>query len=491
MTPRSWLVVLVAVVAGLLVGGAPAGARSGYGRVSLDRWAYTAHENQGYLRITLRRTDTNGDEWVRYGVRQHTAENGKDFVAIPNSLAHFADGEDTTSFRVRIIDRGMSAPPVYATVYTYGSYPAKLVSPHQAEITILRDDPLDARDPANPLGAPGEPATGNPLAGVRFFIPGWDSPAGAAAAHIARSNPGWAQALNLVANEPIAKRWWMWNTPGDPSGPVSRVLEDEEARQPGSVIQLADYSLVHGRCTGNWSDSPGLVRHYQRWIDGLARGIGNFKVAFFLEIDSLITTGCLSHHGYQVRIGELNYAINRLEAQPHVVVYIDGGAADATDWRQMARMLDEAGVHNAQGFFLNSTHFDWTTNEIAYGQKIARSLGGVHFVVATHQNGRGPLVPANRVRDGNEVLCNPAGRGMGPLSTQTGYKWVDGFLWFMGVAGSGGKCVPGAPALGKFWPAYAVMLVRNAVFCVTGPRHRLARSGQPYMPYDPRLGCRR
>ena len=93
----------------------------------------------------------------------------------------------------------------------------------------------------------------------------------------------------------------------------------------------------------------------------------------------------------------------------------------------------------------------------------------MHFVVDTHGGGRSPLAPASRVRQGNEVLCNPPGRGLGPLGTNTGYMWVDAFSWFDSPGRSGGKCVPGAPGTAVFWPAYAAMLVANRVSHVTGP----------------------
>src|SRR5258706_3697859 len=147
-------------------------------------------------------------------------------------------------------------------------------------------------------------------------------------------------------------------------------------------------------------------------------------------MDSLITSPCLTSRARSVRISELHYAITTLERNPHLVVYVDAGAADALPWRVAASLLNQEGVHQAQGFFLNSTHFDWTTTEVAYGERIARALGGVHFVVNTGENGQGPLVPRDRAHQGNEVLCNPPGRGLGPkATTETGYAWVDGFAW--------------------------------------------------------------
>jgi endoglucanase len=127
-------------------------------------------------------------------------------------------------------------------------------------------------------------------------------------------------------------------------------------------------------------------------------------------------------------------------------------------------------VAKIQGFFLNATHFDWTRNEIRYGRKISRLTGGKHFVINTGVNGRGPLRPRDIVKQGLEVLCNPVGRGLGPKpSTHTGYRGADMFAWTTNPGESGGQChdqpgyqMAGAPPTGQYWPAYGLMLVRNA-----------------------------
>ena len=93
--------------------------------------------------------------------------------------------------------------------------------------------------------------------------------------------------------------------------------------------------------------------------------------------------------------------------------------------------------------------------------------GGKHFVVNTGSGGRGPLVPADPVHQGNEVLCNPAGRGLGPKpTTAPGYRNVDAFEWMMDPGESGGQCVPGAPPTGDYWAAYGLMLIHNAGYSV-------------------------
>ncbi len=449
------------------------------GTVQLDQSAYTAHEDQGELTITIERSgDLSQAEHVGYGVKQQDGQDGIDFDAIPSTYITMAPGQSTYSFQVTIIDQGMNAPPVHALAYVYGSWPDALGDNSNSVITILHDDPLAPRDAADPLGV--GPVNGNLVAGAKLYVDPDSAPAQAQQSY-EHSNPQWASLLGDIAGEPGAHRFYMWNMGANVAGQVSHYLEGTQVQEPGTTVMLSTYSLVHSYC--GYTATPAMESEYDNFISQVAAGIGNFHVIFFLELDSLITAPCLSHQQLAIRDAELRYAVSALEADPHTLVYLDGGAADAASASRQAAYLRGAGVAQAQGFFLNSTHFDWTTTELHYGQEIARMLGGAHFIVNTGENGRGPLRPANLVKDGNEVLCNPPGRGLGPLSVtggvaqQTGYTDADGLLWFSNPGGSGGPCVPGAPPTGEYWPAYAVMLARNWVDKVTGPSESLLQTG--------------
>ncbi|MFZ1993862.1 MAG: glycoside hydrolase family 6 protein [Solirubrobacteraceae bacterium] len=449
------------------------------GVVQLDQPAYTAHENQGYLSITVTRTgDLSAEEHVGYGVKRQDAQPGIDFDIVPNHYITLAPGQDSYTFNVRIIDQGMTATPVHALAYLYGSWPDSLGPNNNALVTILHDDPIEARDTANPLGVPG-PYDGNPLAGTKFYVDP-DSGAARAQAGLRHSHPAVAGLLGNIASEPGAHRFYMWNMGSNVSGQVAHYLEGTQVQDPGTTVMLSTYTLVHDRC--GYTATPAVAARYENFVHQMAEGIGNYHVVFFLELDSLITAPCLTHGQLAIREAELRYAVSALEADPHVVVYLDAGAADAVTYHKMANLLRASGVAQAQGFFLNSTHFDWTSSEIHYGQQISRLLGGAHFVVNTGENGRGPLVPKQRVGHGNEVLCNPPGRGLGPLSVsgdvaqQTAYAQTDGLLWFSNPGGSGGQCVPGAPPTGVYWPQYAAMLARNWVNKVSGPKFHLLES---------------
>jgi endoglucanase len=457
--------------------------------VFLSRSSYTANESQGLLTITIERSGTtalNSVETVHYGVKQvrNSARNHVDFDTVPNRLATFEPGQTSFIFHVKILDNGIYGTSLHAQAYIYGASPRPLGSPTNANITILRNDPLQTRVPLNPLAiteaGPGgilaAAPDADPLQGAKFYIPGRASTPGKAAARIARKQPKLAKQLDVIADAPIGYRFWYWNTQHNTAGLVAHYLEDAERKQPGTTVQLTTYSLIHGK-RGSTA-TPAFAAKYANWIKNVATGIGNFHVVMFLELDSLITAGGLTSKERAIRFGEISNAVQTLEQDPHVAVYIDAGAADAVNWQKAAKWLAQSDVKQAQGFFLNSTHFDWTTKEVRYGQQIAQRLGGVHFVVNTGGNGRGPLENKDKVKNGNEQLCNPVGRGLGPWSTSTGFKYVDALMWMAVPGNSGGACRPGAPPTAVFWPAYAESLVHNADYKITGPHEPLIRQGK-------------
>lgn len=448
----------------------------------LDAPAYVVHESAGQLVVNLVRSPlealqagsigyaTSGDGFnpttnspFQCGASICTATSD-DFTSLHGTLK-FEAGQTTVALSIPIADHGFATVPKTFRIGLFNT--GSLVGdPSSAVVTILEDDPAPPIQPGNPLGLPVAPTGGNPLAGARFFV---DPQSEAATA--ARRNP----ALSVIASQPGTARFgvFSYGSPyvGNIQTAVSRYLTRAASTSPGAVPLLATYTLVHG-VKGN-GDSPAQVAAYHSFIDGFAQGIGSYRAVLFLEMDSVITMPSLNAHGQQTRLGELSYAISTLTANcPHIVIYLDAGAADALHARDAAGYLNRAGIAKIQGFFLNATHFDWTSKEIRYGNQISAMTGGKHFVVNTGENGQGPLVPPNIVSYGNEILCNPINRGLGPKpTTKTGYPKVDLFAWTTNPGESGGQCsdqpgyeLPGAPPTGAYWSKYAAMLVKNANF---------------------------
>jgi endoglucanase len=459
------------LVIGCLLVPAAAQARRTSDGFEMSAANYTVREDAGRATITVVRGDTRAEGHVAYiavgmghrcGASACTAtppDNGDtpaDFGSTKGWL-DFPRGVGRESFSVPIVDHHFATIDKTVSLGLFASYPQGRSGDTHAVLRIRGDDPAPPRNDANPLELSATPPAGDPLRGARFFV---DHDA-----VVARAAAG-APELRAIAAEPGVARFGAFSG-ADVGLAVNRYLIRADAQGPGTVPMLATYELVDGHC-GNYTPNSTDVGHYHSFIARLAHAIGSHRAVLFLELDALISSGCLSRDGVGVRERELREAIASLQAHcPHLVVYLDAGAADAIRAQRTAQMLRRSGVDRIQGFLLNATHFDWTSREIRYGERISRLTGGAHFVINTGTNGRGPLTPPNPARQGNEVLCNPPGRGLGPRpTTHTGYLNLDAFEWTTNPGESGGACVPGAPPTGYYWPQYALMLVRNAVYRV-------------------------
>jgi endoglucanase len=375
-----------------------------------------------------------------------------------------------------------------------------------AEACATPDSHPATRNPANPLDLPVPPPPGNPLTGAQFFV---DGPAhGAAAGAIARlvgldpkhisdsetwgkfydrlqsgpiaaklgRNPGLAHKVKLlekIASEPEANRFSLYSGGGGPGaiyGQVHKILCHNMQADPGTVPIFTTFFLYQaGYCE---SKSDILVHRgtFQRQIDEMARGIDKRPAVMLLELDAIGASHCMQSTGaLPYWEANIRYEVDKMAALPHTVVYVEGGYADGNSPGYTASVLRAVDVGKIRGFFTNDTHEDWTISEIRWAQRVSRLTGGAHFIVNTATNGNGPLVPRNRVRYGNEILCNPPGRGIGPLPTTTAtdprshklFGGADALLWTAPPGNSSGGCNGGPPA-GTFWDAKAEALSARA-----------------------------
>jgi hypothetical protein len=347
------------------------------------------------------------------------------------------------------------------------------------------------RDPANPLDLPQAPGA-NPLTGARFFVPG---PAkGSAAGAIAQLlglNPvnmpvdeSWATfandlafgplhnklaaspslarkvaQLSLIASQPEAQRISSFSWGGTPSGiykQTQKILCDNMTADPGTIPIFNTYFLhpVLGGCPTPKQVSDYMPLFHSR-IDAMAQGVGNHPAVFLLELDAIGSSSCVQKMGAMPEWeAALRYEMKAMQSLPHTVVYVEGGYSDSNSVGYTARILNAIGINSIRGFFTNDTHEDWTSDEAHWATTIAKKTHGAHFIVDTADNGTGPLRNHDRVANGNEDLCNPPGRGLGPLTTTlTGYSYADAWMWTHPPGNSSG-CGGGPPG-GVFWPARA------------------------------------
>ncbi|MGH2890132.1 MAG: glycoside hydrolase family 6 protein [Solirubrobacteraceae bacterium] len=354
------------------------------------------------------------------------------------------------------------------------------------------------RDSSNPLDLTTPPGP-DPLTGASFFVPGpARGPAAGAIAQLlgldATSMPldeSWAAfdqeltsgryaarlaadpalahkvaELSKVAAEPDAQRISIYSEGGGPGaifGQTEKIFCSNLQADPGSIPIFNTYFL-HA-ALGGCSTTAEIRRYgprFRRYVNEMRAAIDRRPAVLLLEIDALGSSRCMARigslHAWEM---DLRYEANRLGSLPHTVVYVEAGYSDGNPVGYTARALNAIGLRHIRGFFTNDTHLNWTINEVRWATEISRRTHGAHFIVDTATNGQGPLRPHNRVKHGNEDLCNPPGRGLGPMdTTDTGFRYADAFMWTHPPGNSSG-CGGGPPG-GVFWPSRAIGLAERA-----------------------------
>lgn len=323
------------------------------------------------------------------------------------------------------------------------------------------DMPTDAgaRSPRSPryVPPPTEPAPtptpipvlGNPIAGATFWVNPYSN-AQKTADEWRLTRPADAAQMDKIAANSQAK--WMGGWSGDIVTAVSSYVGTVTGI--GAVPVLVAYNIPQRDC-GGLSGGGTSVEGYKTWISGFATGLAGRRAIVILEPDALTMMDCLSSTDQTTRVNLIKYAIQVLKAQGQTVVYLDGGHSAWKSASDQAARLTKASVDAADGFALNVSNFQYTSNLIAYGKSISALIGGKHFVIDTSRNGLGPT--------SDNQWCNPAGRGLGTASTTyTADPLVDAYLWIKAPGESDGAC-NGAPSAGTWWADYALGLAQRSV----------------------------
>ena len=369
---------------------------------------------------------------------------------------------------------------------------------HAADAQQCADPYPATRDPSNPIDLPTAPGA-NPLTGANFFV---DGPAHGEAAgaieELLGLNPShypddysWARfetslgtgklhrkltrnkglarkvaLLSKLAAEPEAQRFSLFSAGGGPGAifaQVQKIFCHNMTADPGSIPIITTYFLYQA---GYCESSSEIIDHrptFERQVNEMVEGIENRPAVMLLELDAIGSSICMERSGALPEWeADMRYEINAVQSLPHTVVYIEGGYSDGNSPAYTAQVLNAVGVSSIRGFFTNDTHLDWTTNEIKWGEKVSALTGGSHFIINTADNGRGPKLNPHPVKQGNEDLCNPPGRGAGPpTTTQTGIPAVDAFMWVHVPGSSSGSCNGGTPS-GTFFLARGLTESANA-----------------------------
>lgn len=303
---------------------------------------------------------------------------------------------------------------------------------------------------------------GNPLAGHRWYVDSERSSWWVAM----RTDPSASAIMAKAANNPMGKTFASFNA--DPATAVHDYILRAEKSQPGSIPFVNLARMESPSCPYRAGHKAGFSEsEVDNWVRGFSRGVGNQRVMVILETDKLTGIRCLPRWAQARRYREFRYEVHTLHKQnPNSIVYVDAGAAD---WGKKAPMiagwLRKAGVAEAQGFSLNTSHHDWTSKEVRFGLQVSTLLHDKHFVVNTNSNGWGPKPHGvTAVTPFYHGGCTPPGEGLGIAPTvKTPDPRIDAFIWSGTPGFEDGNCLGlGAHAPYTFYVQEAISLSQYA-----------------------------
>ncbi len=311
--------------------------------------------------------------------------------------------------------------------------------------------------PSHSGSAPPSAVT-NPLADDRFWV---DPNSHAAREESARRSAGKtsdAALLARIAVQPTAVWLGSWQALDQ----VGQIVT--AAGQTGATPLFVAYYIPDRDCGGSSAGGARDGSDYRNWVGALASKLGNHRVVVVLEPDAVPMSapgGCAAS-SFGQRSVLLAGAIRTLKARPAVSVYLDAGhPAWPSDPTVSVTPLLASGLAAADGFALNTSNFQRTSDDLHYGDALSALVGGKHFIVDTGRNGNGPLPDGSSYR--GPSWCNPPGRALGRApTTVTGDPLADAFLWVKYPGESDGSCGLGDLPAGSWLPDYAIGLARRA-----------------------------
>ena len=303
----------------------------------------------------------------------------------------------------------------------------------------------------------------NPLAGLKFYIP-LDEPSVHDVVRYWQAHQVKPATYMLKLAAQPKFRWFGRWTGRDMPAKVRDFIDCAQASGtvPLMVVLRAQAKACNPRYAAGGAAED---RRTRSWYDRFAAAVGHDRVVIGFEPDSIGTVDCLARSRRRARLRTLRYGVKVLSGLPNATIYLEAGASDWEPPAKVAKKLRYIGIRSVRGFMVNVTHYDWTANNIRYGRRVSRLVGGKPFIVSTSFNGRGPVHvagSANGHHRGLNVWCHPKMRGSGPPPRTDPAPKVDALMWIGRPGYSAGGCNGGPSTVGAWWQARALMFGKYA-----------------------------
>ena len=191
--------------------------------------------------------------------------------------------------------------------------------------------------------------------------------------------------------------WFTGGTPQEVKKAVRQTMRDAE--RENRVPVLVAYNLPYRDCSQYSAGGAADTAAYQAWIDGFSQGIGKDKAVVIVEPDGLgIIPNNTTINGTaewckptvtdsagntspapganpDERYTQFNYAVDSIEKNaPQAAAYLDGTHSGWLGVGEAAYRLTKAGVQRAQGFFLNVSNYQLTSDNIQFGTWVSDAI---------------------------------------------------------------------------------------------------------------------
>jgi endoglucanase len=209
-----------------------------------------------------------------------------------------------------------------------------------------------------------------------------------------------ADLIRAITKTPQA----VWFEGGAPSSVAQDVrLTVTRAAAKRTVPVLVTYNIPFRDCAQFSAGGATTRAEYEAWIDGFAAGIGDREAIVILEPDGLGIIPWYDPYGSadgsaalewcqpaeadpataaSERFAMLNHAVDALADLPNVTTYLDGTHSAWLGSGDIAHRLVQAGVDDADGFYLNVSNYQFTLNNVQYGRWISQCVAYATEVVA-------------------------------------------------------------------------------------------------------------